>query len=118
MNVEYGVVKRGAVVPMSRDMLLAAGVVEPTEAERAEMERQAAESKQRAAEREERLAEARRKLAAITDPLTRAILDLHAEDGRHECEGCDFSGYEAEQPDWPCSTVEIVAAHYGIALQP
>jgi hypothetical protein len=118
MNFEYGVFKRGAVVPMSRDMLLAAGVIEPTETERAELERQAVESKQRAAKREACLAEARRELAAIADPLTRAVLDLHAEDERHECGGCDFGGYEAEPPDWPCSTIETIAAHYGIALQP
>lgn len=110
-------VKRGAVIPMSRDMLLAAGVVEPTAEERAEMERSAAEARRRAAVREEVLAAARERLAAITDPLARAVLDLHAAEHDGTCQGCDIDGYEAERPDWPCRTVEVIAKHYGIPLE-
>jgi hypothetical protein len=91
-------------------------VIEPTPEERAEMERARAEYRQREALRLEALAAARERLAAITDPLTRAILDLHAEGEREECQGCDVDGYEAESPPWPCRTVETVAAHHGIGL--
>ncbi len=61
---------------------------------------------------------ARELLAAITDPLARAILDLHHSETikNPECEGCDFGGYEGEPPAWPCRTVMAIAAHYGIAL--
>lgn len=110
-------VKRGAVIPMSRDMRLAAGVVEPTAEERAEMERSAAEARRRAEARVEGLAAARERLDAITDPLARAVLDLHRENERHECEGDDMDGYECEYPAWPCRTVEAVAEHYGIPLE-
>lgn len=64
-------------------------------------------------------------LDAITDPIARAVLDLHAPRARHqregwvfapECEGCEFGGYEAEPPEWPCGTTEIIAKHYGIEL--
>lgn len=110
-------VKRGAVIPMSRDMLLAAGVVEPTAEERAEMERSAADARRQAEARTEGLAAARERLAAITDPLARAVLDLHRENEHGECEGDDMDGYECEYPAWPCRTVESVAAHYGIPLE-
>lgn len=109
-------IKRGAYIPFTREMLLDAGMVEPTPEERAAMERAEAEARQRAAVRAEKLAEARRQFAALDDPLTRVVLDLHAEDEHGDCEGCDFGGYEGERPGWPCRTVEAVAAHYGIDL--
>lgn len=60
---------------------------------------------------------AREQLAAITDPLTRAVLDLHEEHEDGTCWGDDIDGYEAERPDWPCRTIEVIAAHYGIPLE-
>lgn len=61
---------------------------------------------------------ARPALAAITEPVTRAILDLHHADEVEfpKCKGCDFGGYEAEEPEWPCRTVQAVAAQHGIEL--
>jgi len=76
-----------------------------------------AEYERRAAERAEILAAARERLAAITDPVARAVLDLHAPDDDGDCMGDDMEGYEAEQPTWPCRTVEAVAGHYGIRLK-
>ncbi|WP_395109798.1 hypothetical protein [Actinomadura sp. SCN-SB] len=113
--IEFGVMRSG-FVPVPREVLLDAGAIEPTAEEREQAERDAAQSRKRQAEREQRLEAARRALAEISDPLTRAILDLHAEDERHECAGDDFDGYESERPDWPCRTVEVVAAHHGIGL--
>lgn len=115
-NLTMTTVKRSAVIPVSREALLDAGLIEPTLDERAEIERHAIEAQQRQAERAAKLDAAREHLAAITDPLARAVLDLHAENDRHECEGDDMDGYEAEYPEWPCRTVETVAAHYGIEL--
>jgi hypothetical protein len=66
--------------------------------------------------RKAKLDAARQRLAALTDPLARAILDLHSEDERGECQGDDFDGYEAERPSWPCRTVEAVAEQNGIEL--
>lgn len=61
---------------------------------------------------------ARPALAAITDPLARAVLDLHhADTVEHpQCQGCEFDGYDAEPPAWPCATVRIVADRFGIRL--
>lgn len=48
--------------------------------------------------------------------LARAILELHGPtfDGPTDrwarCAGCDFSGSEAESPDFPCPTYQLVAA--------
>lgn len=106
-------VKRyGYTVPVPREVLLDLGAVEPTPAERREADRREAEAdmEQRAAA----TADARRRLAAITDQPARAVLDLHAENERGECEGDDMEGYECEWPGWPCRTVETIARHYGI----
>lgn len=104
------------LVPVSREIAIEAGLIEPTPQERqaADAERRAAE--RRAAERKAKLDAARRRLTALTDPLARAILDLHAENDRGECDGDEFGGYDGLPPDWPCSTVEAVAARYGIEL--
>ncbi|OLT24374.1 hypothetical protein BJF79_13610 [Actinomadura sp. CNU-125] len=117
MDVEYYTVnKPGVIVPVSRELLLDHGLVEPTPVERAERERRAAEWRQRAEEHEARRAAAREALAAITAPVARIVLDLHVENPRGECGGDDMDGYDAEFPEWPCRTVEKVAAHYGISF--
>lgn len=39
-----------------------------------------------------------------------AIARLHSPDNHYRtCTGCDYAGYEAEQPDWPCRTWELIA---------
>jgi hypothetical protein len=58
-------------------------------------------------------------LKAITEPTLRAVLDLHWPEDmqRHpSCPGCDIEGYEAEEPDWPCRTVRVIAEAQEIAL--
>lgn len=97
------------VMQVPRELLLDAGVIQPTAAQRAEHER-------RAAEHAAKLEAARKRLARVVEPLGRALLDLHGEDEFGECQGCDFAGYEADRPDWPCRTVEAVASHYAIEL--
>lgn len=106
----------GYPIPISREMAIDAGLIQPTPEEHAERERRAAEYRRRAAEDAAKLEAARTVLAELTDPLARAVLDLHAEDEHGECAGCDYSGYEAESPDWPCRTVDVVAARFGVEL--
>jgi hypothetical protein len=53
--------------------------------------------------------------------LLLALLKLHEPrwvgyGTRYECRGCEFQGYEAESPDWPCETVTVVAGHLGAEL--
>lgn len=72
-----------------------------------------------------------RLMAARPDKVALAVLDLHRPvatypwhhwvDGRPfeprawHCVGCDFEGYEAESPDWPCRTAELVAELAGVS---
>lgn len=108
------VTKRGLVIQVSREMLLEHGLVEPTPEERAQMERQHAEAEQRRAEHAAKLTAARVQLAAIVEEPARTILDLHCEDERGECQGCEFDGWEAEPPAWPCTTVVTIGRFYGV----
>lgn len=108
------------VFRVSREMLLAEGHVEPTPEEAAEM---AAASRRHweAATTSWAVYEAARPLLdAITDPVARAILHLHrsATIEAPTCQGCDMDGSDAEQPGWPCRTVETIAGIYGIDLPP
>lgn len=54
----------------------------------------------------------------------RAVLELHKPQdiypsggptGRPLCFGCDFDGYDAEHPEWPCQTVRVIAAALGVS---
>lgn len=41
----------------------------------------------------------------------RAILELHRpSSGQYfiHCQGCDYSGYDSEPPEYPCRTVELI----------
>lgn len=104
---------------VSRDMLLDLGMVEPTPEEAAERHASAV------AFYHERVAAwavyeaARVQLAALTDPVSRALLDLHVPDdpeAPERCEGCDWSGYDGQPGAWPCRTVAAIAEHHGIAV--
>lgn len=103
-------------LPISRELAIEHGAIEPTPEERTAMERQHAEMERLEAERSAKLAALRSALAEITEEPARMILDLHHEDERGECAGDDFDGYEAERPDWPCTTVITIAKHYGIDI--
>lgn len=35
---------------------------------------------------------------------------------RWQCLGDEFGGYDAEAPDWPCPTIEIIALHLGVEV--
>lgn len=52
----------------------------------------------------------------------RAVVELHApvREGRvfayYTCSGCDNGSYAIDSPDWPCSTVQAVAAALGLTV--
>lgn len=108
-----------SLIPMSREVAIDYGLVEPTAEERLEAEVSRAAYEHRKAEREVRMAAFRADLAVVGDPIARAVLDLHAEqDGVAwtVCRGCDSDGYDAEPPPWPCRTVDAVAEALGIEV--
>lgn len=109
--------KYGTTVQVSRDMALDMGLVQPTPAERAEQEAWRVEYAQRKQAATEALPVFVAQLAAVADPVARAVLDLHKAE-RGWCEGDDFGGYDGERPEWPCRTVEAVAAALGITVPP
>jgi hypothetical protein len=110
--------KIGAVIPVSRQTLLDHGLVEPTEAERLKMEAWRAEYDQRRAAATAAWPTFVTQVAAIADPLARAVLNLHRSSDYGQCLGCEFGGYEAEPPSWPCETTATVAAAAGIEVPP
>jgi len=127
MNTTAGITahKVSIALPTSRELALEYGLVEPTPEERTAAERRAAEYARVGAAHDERMAAFRQALAAVTDPVARVVLDLHSEAcsrdcleecGIHFCGGCDFAGYDAESPDWPCRTVEAVAGVLGLTV--
>jgi hypothetical protein len=115
--VSFEVRKYGATIPVSRQSLLDYGLVEPTPAEKAQREAWAAEYTQRKQAATEALPVFVAALAAVTDPVARAVLDLHRDDGGW-CAGCEGSDNDGEGPGSPCGTVEAVAAAVGITVPP
>lgn len=107
---DLSAIKLGAVVPVPTETLLdVAYTREPTAEQRAAAEQQRIKQATK-------LASFQQQLADVTDPLARKILDLHHRDDRGQCVGCDPGSYAEDCADWPCSTIETVAAHYGIGL--
>lgn len=111
--------KHSFAIRISRDMALALGHVEPTPEERAEMDERhrfyVLEENRRALIKEAAIGF----LGQIEDEPTKSLVALHgpvAEYGHDICEGCDYSGYEGEPPEWPCRTIETIANHYRIEL--
>lgn len=114
---EITVEKWSTVVPVSRDFAIDHGLIQPTEAERRDRERWHAEYEARKQAATEAWPVFVAALAAVTNPVARVVLNIHwNEDGY--CRGCEFGGYEAEPPTWPCSTTTSVAAAVGITVPP
>lgn len=73
-----------------------------------------------AAAREKMRAEAARELVRIrarlslADPALKPIIDLHSPEDRYlllgewSCKGCDSGAYAETEPEWPCSTIELI----------
>lgn len=114
-RAEDNVRKVGYPTTISHEMALELGLVEPTPEEAEHRARQAAEWAER---RKVGVAETGAYIAAlkaITDPVSRKVLDLHHRIHVDQCAGCEFAGYEAEPPMWPCATVDLIAEHHSIA---
>jgi len=109
--------KYGARLPVSRETLVEHGLVEPTEEERRKQEEWRVEYERRKAAATEAWPVFVAALADVTDPVAQVVLNIHRNDNG-ECRGCEFGGYEAEAPAWPCSTTTSVAAAVGIVVPP
>jgi hypothetical protein len=96
-----------AAASRAHDLLMGA---EPTPEERDRHERAKAEREAYEAAR----ADFATTLHEQSAQWGRVILNLHAMDEHGRCAGCDVSGYEAEQPEWPCRTVHLLAELRGI----
>lgn len=58
-------------------------------------------------------------LALYGDQVTRAMLDLHAPKTNYSgfvCEGCEWEGVDAEEPQWPCATTRKIAELHGVTV--
>lgn len=108
-HVRHTVEKFGAQVFISDALLGQTQRREWTEEERAE-------HAQRVADEQELTVRASVALAGEDDPFVRALLDLHSADEYGNCRGCDFAGYDAEPPEYPCRTVALVAYHASIEM--
>lgn len=108
--------KFSTVVPVSRDFAIDHGLIQPTTAERQERERWHADYEARKQAATEAWPVFVAALNAVTDPVGRAVLDQHKADEDGRCRGCDFDGYEAEPPNWPCPTTILIATTLGIPV--
>lgn len=111
------VVKYGAFVPVSTEQLVYFGISKPTPEQQAKLDAAHAAYERRKQAATEALSVFVAALDAVTDPVARAVLDLHKRDDG-QCAGCDYSGYEGEPPGWPCRTIEAVAGVLGITVPP
>jgi hypothetical protein len=78
---------------------------EPDMDEVAKVERIAAYRARTAAKQAE-IAAMEARLKTFPDIL-QPIIELHHRDGG-QCMGCDVDGYECEQPEWPCRTIQTI----------
>jgi len=102
-----------AYVPISREMAIDAGIIEPTPEEKAERAELSAKWEARRAAATKAVRDWEALSLQVLDPLAKVILRLHRRNDRGDCDGCDVDGYDAEQPRWPCVTYRTVMAHLG-----
>ena len=116
--VDIQVVKFGTRVQMSRELAIERGLVERTPEEQAEYDAWRAEQRELQVAAWRIYGEALHAFTLLRNPVARLVLELHSpSDGAWpRCQGCEFGGYEAEEPEWPCSTVQAIAGHFEIEL--
>jgi hypothetical protein len=53
------------------------------------------------------------------DGVLRAVIELHTPhwSAWWHCEGCDLGIHAQDWPDWPCSTVQLIAEQLGVDLR-
>lgn len=111
--------RNSIAINVSREMALDWGLVKPTPEEKVRRDAELESFRHRRMIANMGLPAALAALDDITDQPVRQVLDLHArraEGVSWQCDGCDQGPYANDLPEWPCSTVELVAAHYGIRL--
>lgn len=87
------------VMPVSRELLYPKPL-STEEVARLRAEREAREARQTARHQE---------LLNSSNPVTRALADLHKPTGDYPtCRGCDVGSYAEDDPDWPCTTWELL----------
>lgn len=92
---------------------------EPTEEDRARWARRSAERDREYAA----LLASHAPRVAAAEGVIRELLELHAPvtNGHNElppwnhatCDGCDMDGHDAEAPQWPCRTYDVLASWSG-----
>jgi hypothetical protein len=113
MSDPINIVKYGQEIPISRQMAIDAGIIEPTPEERVRQERDRAEWRAKVEAdkpKYEAAVQALRVLAASDDTHSLAARLLHI----HENHGgvCDAHGGE-DYTMWPCDVAQTIAQHYG-----
>lgn len=111
------VCKYGSVVQISRDEAIDRGMVKPTAEEKAKRDAWRVNYERRKQAATEAWPVFVAALAAVTDPVGRAVLDMHKAD-QQWCAGCEGWDNSGESPAWPCDTVETVAKALGIPIPP
>lgn len=66
------------------------------------------------------------RLLEAADGIIRELVELHGPKpsfvhhdgtvGWWECGGCEYSGAEADPPNWPCDTTGVIAQHFAVDL--
>lgn len=66
-------------------------------------------------------------LCTATDGVLREVVELHAPKPYHvrpdgsvswwDCKGCDSGSHAEDDPEWPCSTAELIAERLGVDLR-
>ena len=105
------------VFTMSRDQAIMFGHERPTPKEVEEFNAESRERWERSVAQWALLDAAAAELAAISDPLARGVLDLHAcAETMAECSECSPDDEEGYGVSWPCATVRLVAERFGVTL--
>jgi hypothetical protein len=59
---------------------------------------------------------------ATAHPALLPVIELHSpelsEYGTVSCQGCDAGAYAEDDPEWPCSTIELILDGLGPHMQP
>jgi hypothetical protein len=105
----------GSVVPVSRGFAIGEGLIDPTPAERAEMDREDAELEAKVEAQRPVYEAAVAALAALEDPLVQQVLDMHMRSTGGFCIACDGDDRIVH---WPCETTLLIAEHHGITFPP
>lgn len=105
------------VFTMSREQAIDLGHAKPTPEEVKRFNAESRERWERSVAQWEKLDATLAELAAITEPLARKVLDLHAcASDEAVCDACSLDSDDPYDEPWPCLTARLVADHFGVAI--